>query len=126
MKDRYSPSLVEGLRHTKTMTVNESDLDTYWGIGHRNVLAIPTLISFIEQTVAELLNPYLNHGYESIVVELNMKHERQAVLGESIHCNIHLKFIDESSLFFDVSVIDEDHEELTHGAIERMIVSQNN
>lgn len=126
MNDSYSPSLVEGLRHTKAMVVKETDLDTYWGIGQRNVMAIPTLISFIEQTVGELLNPYLGNAYESVVAELNMKHERQALLDETIHCNVHLKYIDGENLFFDVSVIDEEHEELTHGAIERMIVPKNN
>lgn len=124
MKEQYSPSLVEGIRHTKEMVVKETDIDSYWGIGQLNVIAVPVIIGFIEQTILELLNPYIQNGYDSSSVEINLKHNRQAKQGEVIHCTIHLKFIDENNLFFDVSVIDSNKEELTHGAIERVIMAK--
>lgn len=125
MKPKHSPSLVEGLRHSEEMVVKESDLDTYWKIGNRMVLAIPVIIGFIEHTTGKLLLPYLDQGFESIGMELNLKHSGQAHLGEKVYCNIHLKFIDEDNLFLDISVLNKDHEEITHGAHERRIVAKN-
>lgn len=122
MKPQHSPSLLEGLRHTAEMTVKDSDLDIYWGIGTRRTLAVPILINFIEQTTNELINPYLLAGFETISIELNLKHLGQARVGEKLRCNIHLKFIEDDNLFFDISVIDQEHEEIAHGAHERMIV----
>jgi fluoroacetyl-CoA thioesterase len=122
MKPQHSASLMEGLRHTAEMVVKETDLDVYWGIGNRRVLAVPILINFIEQTTNELINPYLAVNFETIAIELNLKHMGQAVQGDLIRCNIHLKFIEDDNLFFDISVIDTEHEEVAHGAHERLII----
>jgi predicted thioesterase len=123
MAMRYSPSLKEGIRHTREMQVKNNDLDTFWGIGNQNVLAIPILIAFIEQTCIELITPYLEPNYETMCIEMNLKHLKQVQADAFIHCNVHLKYIDKNNLFFDISVLNQDMEEISHGAHERIIVA---
>lgn len=124
MASHHSPSLVEGLRHTNEMVVSSNDLDTFWGIGKQNILAIPILIAFIEQTCVEMINPYLDENFETMCLEMNLKHMKQVTEGDKIHCNVHLKYIDRNNLFFDISVLNTDIEEISHGAHERVIIKR--
>lgn len=124
MTTHHSPSLMEGIRHTREMVVSNNDLDSFWGIGNQNVLAIPILIAFIEQTCIELINPYLDVNYESMCLEMNLKHMHQVCINEKIHCNVHLKYIDKNNLFFDISVLNAQMDEISHGAHERVIIKR--
>jgi predicted thioesterase len=120
----YSPSLVEGLVFRAEKKIRDTDLDTYWGIGKLNVLATPVLLSFMEQTVISMITPYLNPSYETICSEMNVKHLQSVDLDETIHCNVHLKFIDEEKLFFDVVVLNSDHEKIGISSQERIVVKR--
>ncbi len=124
MSKPYSPSLVEGILHHEDRTINEKDLDSYWGIGKLNVLATPVLISFMEQAVINMITPYLNPEYETICVEMNVKHLETAKIGDKVHCNVHLKYIDDDNLFFDVIVLNQNSKKIGIGAQERSIVKR--
>ncbi|PZX13044.1 putative thioesterase [Breznakibacter xylanolyticus] len=120
----YSPALVEGIVYHEEKVISENDLDTYWGIGKLNVMATPVLIAFMEQSVIKMISPYINPEYETICFEMNVKHLQAVEKNETIICNVHLKYIDEEKLFFDVVVLNCQSEKIGIGAQERIIVQR--
>ncbi len=117
-----SKKLAEGLRHTEEKTVEQTDLDSYWGIGTLNVIATPVLIGFVEQTIIYLITPFLSEYQDAFCAEINLKHIKPASFRETLHCSVHLKFIDSSKLFIDVVVLNEKLEEIMLGAEEWVII----
>lgn len=122
MKTHHIDSLSEGMLFSDEKIIQETDLDTYWHIGQLGVLATPILIAFIEQTIVKFLSDIQGPAFETICLETNMKHIRPANVGEKIHCNVHVKYIDGNMLFFDVAVLNEHNEEIGIGAQERQII----
>jgi fluoroacetyl-CoA thioesterase len=114
--------LTEGMIFSDSKFIEETDLDTYWHIGQLGVMAPPILVAFIEQTIVNFLIQVQGPAFETICVETNIKYLKPAHINEKIHCNIHLKFIDEDKLFFDVAVLDDLHEEVSIGAQERQVI----
>lgn len=122
MKTHRIDALVEGMLFSDEKIIQKVDLDTYWHIGQLDVLATPILIAFIEQTIVKFISQLQGPSFETICIETNIKHLRPATVGEKIHCNIHLKYIDDGKLFFDAAVLNDNKEEIGIGALERQVV----
>lgn len=113
----------EGLRHTVTKKIINADLASSVGTSKRDCLSTSSLILFIEQTISSLIDPYLSVDETSVSSEINIKHFRPALVDETIRCIVHLKYVDNKKLFFNVAVLNEIHEEVAVGAHSRIIIN---
>jgi fluoroacetyl-CoA thioesterase len=113
----------EGLRLTLEKRVEKPDLAPSVGTSNVPALSSSSLIFFMEKAVSALIAPYLEEGTETVSTEINIKHFRPVGEGALIRCIVHLKFIEENRLYFDVAILDEIHEEIAIGAHCRHIVN---
>ncbi|TAJ14761.1 hypothetical protein DMA11_04300 [Marinilabiliaceae bacterium JC017] len=113
----------EGLQISKEKVVKNHDLASTMCTGKVEVLATPAMIAFMEQCCVALVEPLLPEGYDSVSVEMNVKHVGAAKEGVRLKCNVHLKYRDNNKLFFDVAIMDENHQKIGIGAHERYIVN---
>ncbi len=113
----------EGLRLTIEKKVGSEDLAKSIGTSKVAVLSTSALVLFMEKAVTTLITPYLEFGTETVSSEINIKHFRPVGLNETIRCIVHLKFVEGNKLFFDVAILDKDHNEIAIGAHGRYIVN---
>ncbi len=116
-------NLTEGLTHTLSMRVTEADIADTLGTAKVRVMSTSTLIRFMEKTVFELVKDRIPQGFASVSVEINIKHLKPIKKETLLRCNVHLKYIDNNKLFFDVAVLDQNKEQVALGAHERRIVN---
>ncbi len=116
-------NLKEGLMHSIEMRVGQNDLADNLGTAKVQVLSTSALIQFMERAVFALIKDYIPDGYATVSAEINIKHLKPATIGTLIRCIVHLKFVDDCKLFFDVAVLDELHDTVALGAHERRIVN---
>lgn len=112
----------EGLRHTVVKLVSKEDLASTVGTSKKESLSTTALVLFIERTISSLIEPYLEDDEASVSSEINIKHFRPAYQNEAVRCIVHLKYIDKHKLFFDVAVLNEEHNEIAIGAHSRSII----
>jgi len=113
----------EGLQLTLETRIDDQDLAMRIGTSAVNALSTSALILFIERAVTTLIKPYLKEEEQTVSSEINIKHFKPVGSGELLRCMIHLKFVENNKLFFDVAVLNEEHEEVAIGAHSRYIVN---
>ncbi len=119
-----SNQIQEGLRLTLEKRVEADDLAINLGTSSVSALSTSALIFFMEKAVTTLIAPYLPEGMETVSSEINIKHFKPVGINKMIRCIVHLKFVDHNKLFFDVAILDEDHEEVAIGAHGRHLVNK--
>jgi predicted thioesterase len=115
-------TIQEGLRQTVIKTITKAELASTIGTSRSKTLSTSALILFIEKTIFSLINPYLTEEETSVSSEINIKHFRAAKENETIRCTVHLKYVENNKLFFDVAVFDVAHNEIAIGAHSRRII----
>ena len=112
----------EGLRLTLEKRVEQKELAIIMQTSKVDALSTSALIHFLEKAVTTLLAPYIPETHEAVSTEINIRHLKPVGLGELIRCIVHLKFIEDKRLFFDIVILNENHEEVARGAHCRYIV----
>lgn len=121
-----SNQIQEGLRLTLEKRVEAGDLAKNIGTSNVAVLSTSALILFMEKAVTTLIAPYLAEGKETVSSEINIKHFKPVGENELVRCIVHLKFVENNKLFFDVAILDQNHDEVAIGAHGRYIVTKKN
>jgi predicted thioesterase len=119
-----SNQIQEGLRLTLEKRVIAEDLAINVGTSNVSVLSTSALILFMEKAVTSLIKPYIEEGKEAVSSEINIKHFKPVGENELIRCVVHLKFVEKNKLFFDVAILDENHDEIAIGAHSRYIIDK--
>ncbi len=114
-------NLPEGITLASQLKVSREHLASNTN-GKLDVLSTIAVIKFMEDTCIELVDTKLPQGYETVSVEINVKHIAPARENDTIFCNACLKYVDDRRLFFDVAVVDAEKNEIALGAQERYIV----
>lgn len=117
--------LEEGLRLTIEKRVEPEDLASTLETSTVQALSTSSLVLILEKAVATLIAPYLNEDEETVSTAINIKHFKPVGLGHKVRCIVHLKFIENKKLFFDIAIFDENHEEIAIGAHSRYIINKN-
>lgn len=112
----------KGLRHTVVKLVTKEDLASTIGTSKKESLSTSALVLFIEKTISALMEPYLMDDEASVSSEINIKHFKPAYENQSVRCIVHLKYVHGHKLFFDVAVLNEEHNEIAIGAHSRSII----
>ena len=118
-----SESLKPGLLHTLERVVTESDTASNYGSGALQVYATPAMISFMEKTSMDAVQPYLAKGFGTVGISVNIKHLRPAVINSRVRCTSELVKIDNMKLHFKV-IVEDDSNIIGEGMHERFIIDE--
>ena len=119
-----SNKIEEGLRLTLETRVTAEDLAVNIGTSSVPVLSTSALIRLMEKAVTSLIKPYLPDGKETVSSEINIKHFKPVGENALIRCMVHLKFYEKNKLYFDVAILDQNHDEVAIGAHNRYLVDK--
>lgn len=86
--------LVIGIKHTAT----------HFGSGTIDVFATPAMIALMEQTAMQSVQSQLPEGYITLGTEVNVKHYKAVLQGQTVNCKTLLLETDGKKLVFRVEV----------------------
>lgn len=115
--------LKEGIKGEKTTIVTEEFTASHMLSGLLPVYATPALISFMEYTCSDSVQPLLDEGMGTVGTCVNIKHLSASPVGAVIRCESELICIDGRKLVFDVKAYD-DFELIGQGTHERFIIDE--
>jgi fluoroacetyl-CoA thioesterase len=121
--------LKPGLRHSKTLTVDERV--TVPGAAHAfpsfhdmpPVFATAYMVAFVEWTCIEGLKPYLALGEKSVGIHVDMSHSAATPVGMKVTAEVELVEVNGRRLRFKVGCRDE-AEVIGQGWHERFIIDE--
>jgi predicted thioesterase len=91
-----------GLIHKETKTVKFEDTAASYGSGFMEVFATPALIALMEYTSLMVVQQYLEPGFGTVGIIVNITHLRAAPVGDEVECMATLTEVNENSLTFSV------------------------
>ena len=100
--------LIPGLSFSQTRKVTFEDTAAKHGSGLLEVFSTPAMVAFMEQTSLMAVRNYLEPGFGTVGTNICVSHNRAVSVGKTIECAATLTRIEGNSLFFDVSVSDEE------------------
>jgi predicted thioesterase len=113
-----------GIKESSVITVSRDQTASAWGSGYLPVYATPAMVAFMESTAAKSVEPYLEEGYSTVGILVNIRHLAATPAGMKVHCESELMEIDRKRLVFKVSAYDE-KELIGEGTHERFIIDIN-
>ena len=100
-------NIPQGISLSSQLIVGKEHLASHTK-GKLDVISTIAIIKFMEDTCIELVESKLPVGYETVSVEINVKHISPAHENDAIVCNACLKYVDDRRLFFEVAVLDSE------------------
>ncbi|MGQ1784657.1 thioesterase family protein [Saccharicrinis sp. GN24d3] len=116
--------LKPGLHHSKNFHISEHDLASTLQTGDVPYAATPSLIILMERVICEMIAGRIPENYTCVSAEINVKHLMPVSAGDEILCSVHLKFSEESKLFFDFAIFNLNDDIIAIGAHERVLVKK--
>ncbi|KDR94919.1 Predicted thioesterase [Peptoclostridium litorale DSM 5388] len=97
--------------------------DTAAALGNKDVevFATPVMVSLMEITCAQALEPYLEEGEGSVGVSLEIRHIAPTPVGMKVTSNAELTKVDGVKMEFKVEVFDE-NEKVGEGIHKRAVI----
>ncbi len=99
--------LTAGMVFEKTITVQHKDTAAAFGSGKVEVLATPAMISLMEGTALQGVQPYLNENHTTVGIEVCVKHIKATPVGMKVTCKAVLTAVEDAKLTFEVEACDE-------------------
>ena len=121
MSDTGSRQLAVGLRYSRSVTVTEEMTPAHLRHEPIRVLSTPDMISLVEQTAIEAVQPCLAGGQATVGTRVDIAHLAATPVGMTLTITVELTEIDRRPLAFRVEVRDE-LEAAARGTHERFIV----
>lgn len=116
-------NIPEGITHTGTTRVTVNDTARVHGSGLLDVYSTPAMVAFMEKTSMDLVSDYLEEGYGSVGISINIKHTKAVSIGEEVRCKSKLVEQDGNKLLFRIEVFHGD--DITgSGTHERYIINE--
>jgi predicted thioesterase len=100
-----SITLPEGGKLELKTRVRDTDTAKVYGSGLLDVYSTPAMVAFMEKTSMQLVQPYLEEGYGTVGMSLDIKHMKAVPVGEEIECTSRLTGIEGNQLTFEVKVV---------------------
>ncbi len=108
--------------YKKSTAVDETNSAAAVRSGSLPVFATPSMIALMEQTAADHVEPFIENGYTTVGISVNIKHLAATPIGMVVNCESTLIAIDGKKLTFSLKVYDE-CDLIGEGTHERFIVN---
>lgn len=115
-------NLKAGLKHTISMKVEHNQTASYYNSGILEVFATPAMIALMENAATFCVQPYLEEGFTTVGIEVNVKHLKASAVGSNVRAEAELTKIDGKRLYFNVAAYD-DKNKIGEGTHVRYIVN---
>ena len=93
--------------YKKNTVVDESNIASAIKSGSLPVFATPSMIALMEQTAAQHAQPFMENGFTTVGISVNIKHISATPIGMSVSCESTLIGIEDKKLTFSVKAFDE-------------------
>lgn len=115
--------LETGIKGTASLVVDESKLAINVGSGNVELLSSPIMIALMEKACWTGVAPYLDSGFGTVGILVNVKHVRPTPLGMKVTAQAELIEVHGKRLVFQVTASDE-RGLIGEGTHERAIVEE--
>jgi predicted thioesterase len=112
-----------GLTHKECKKVTFEDTAASYGSGFMEVFATPALIALMEYTSLMVVQPYLEPGYGTVGINVNITHLKPAPVGDEVECFATLIEVNENSLTFSI-VARNKNGKIGEGTHSRFIIDE--
>jgi len=85
--------------------VKEADTARVYGSGLLDVYSTPAMVALMEKTSMELVQPYLEEGYGTVGISLQIRHLKAVPIGQEIKCESSLINREGNQLSFELKVL---------------------
>lgn len=89
-----------------TQIVDQSKTASHLGSGSLQVYATPAMVTFIEHTCRELIEPKMVPGQTSVGVKINLKHLAPTPIGATISISAEVIAVESNLITFNAEVRD--------------------
>ncbi len=111
-----------GVKGYSELMVSEKNTAKSYNSGLLDIFATPAMITLMEQTAYESVQPYLDEGYGTVGISLKVTHDSPTPIGMKVSCESTLVEIDGRKLKFEVEAFDECGS-IGKGVHERFIIN---
>lgn len=98
--------LTAGLKHTKSITVDDARTAKHVGSGELAVLATPVLIALMEATAMESILDALEEGQTTVGTAIAAEHIAATPVGMTVRCESELTAVEGRKLVFTLQAYD--------------------
>jgi fluoroacetyl-CoA thioesterase len=91
----------------RTLIVDENRVASHLGSGSLQVYATPAMVTFIEHTCRQLIEPHLPEGQTSVGVALSVRHLAPTPIGSMVSIRAEIVDIEDQLVQFVAQVSDE-------------------
>lgn len=113
--------ITPGLARTETFTVEPRHTASHIGSGDLQVLSTPSLIAFMESTALHLLADYLEPGYSSVGMQVDIRHLAPTAQGKQVQVTATVQTVDGRKINFQVEA-QEGEKQISTGTHRRAII----
>jgi predicted thioesterase len=115
-------NLAIGAKGESSILVTDENAVSFLGVDGARVLGTPYLIAHLEITARDSVLPFLDPGYDTVGVRVDVRHLAATPMGMRVTFHSELTGIDGRRLQFNVEAFD-DREKIGEGTHERAIIN---
>lgn len=90
--------------------VSLSDTAVQYGSGLAEVFATPAMIALMEQTAYKSIEAFLDEGYSSVGISIDVQHKKATLPGREVRCRSEVTKIEGKRVYFNIKAFDEQGE----------------